>query len=253
MTRILPILPILLLAFSCLAQPSPINRRAMAIAGLATTPPQFPYNVTPQVIRDWYYVDVTNNVTVSNQWLDRIVSARMWQMDTTKSPTNSSSGIRFNGGKYLTNVSLSFGQTGSGDAYSLFLVYQFDSSPATEMIAGDADGGGQGLFVNTSSQLQWFGVSGSPNTAALTPNVLQDVLVVGTNNGAITRIYTNGVLAVSGTGGNPTGGIMEMGGGTGGFTFKGYVLREVLWDLPMPPAQVAIPHQWRTNTLGGSP
>ena len=220
-----------------------------------------PTNITSRGYRWWVSSDVTVGVTVSNQWLDRIASARLWQMNTAISPTNSALGVRFNGGQTLTNVVFdpTKGDTSVTNAW-VYIIFNPDhntGSPANKAIASAADG--RGILFNTSDSLSYAGFdSGGPNTLnrVLSTGVMHDIAVA--YNKTNTTWYTNGVPTLTNTTASFDDYDQQYVGNSGAPAFEGPIkmyISELFFVTNETPTSITISnmHRYATNTYGFTP
>lgn len=249
MTRFLLIL---LLPLSCFAQgfgSFTHDQPYLAQDSLGPVAPTPPLGI----FRWWVFTDVPANVVVSNQWLDKIVSAHMWQMDNAVSPTNSSYGPYFNGTTYLTNYpGFTVGNVSGDETGSAFIVLNADGTSGLQAVLTD-QANIYGVNVNGTA-LQYTGtISGGPNTICTMPTATNfDVSIVFTKTN--TTWYTNGALCrVNATANVDTWGQYNMGK-QGSYGFHGYVAEFIVWSNRVFSASDATTvHAYRTNRDGGYP
>lgn len=240
----------LLFAFSVWAQPDPIWKKLIAVPGPSSAV-QVPSNILTGMLFWWVSTDVPNNVTVSNQWLDRISSRHSWQMDLTKSPTNSSLGVRFNGSpRTLTNVS--FAVT-LGIQGTLWLIFRPDTQAGDRLVLSDSTSG-HGIGVNNTPSLRYFGtISGAGTICPVASQTTMDVIVVLTSTN--TTWYTNGIAAKTNTTSSlDTFEFAWMGSAGGTLFYLGDVVEWGGWTNAFPSgSQISSLHHYGTNTYGYSP
>lgn len=211
----------------------------MAIAGLAVNSIPGPTNISSKAYRWWVATDVPVNVTISNQWTDRIVSDPEWEMDLTRSPTNSSTGARYNDGSSTTSITTTNGTTfvvgsvGGATVGSAWFVVNADAAnPSLSYIVSPFISDGHGIVVN-GSNLQYGGdVSGGPNTICpiVTATNFDFGFVLTTTN---TIWYTNGIVVRTNTvAGGPDSFTWGRIGSTfvSGHSFKGYFLEGLVYS-----------------------
>lgn len=186
---------ILLLLLSCLVamgQPSPINRRAMVISGLATG---FPSIVQNGLAYYWVASDVAVGSTISNQWADRI-QGMLSQNNVSAGPTNaaigSGAGVWFDSTKpqWLSNdvASVAAPQV----AAWWFIVKPTGTISDHQYIMDQQGTDAAEISIKSSSFMA--GTAQNNFTAAISANNIYDVFVISTNNGGTyVAIYTNGV------------------------------------------------------------
>lgn len=211
--------------------------------------------------RWWVASDVATGQTVSNQLSDRVVGSKLWQMNTTLSPTNSASGIYFSGSTYLTNDMYAGGvgdydvptAASSYNTGTLFMVIAPSGAAGEEQLLslGATDNRGPGM---NGTNFRYTGlISGGPNSIfAIAAGATCEVTMVWSNK--VLFYYTNSILCstkTTATYDNFTWG--AMGRGALGY-YKGYV-REVGWYTNQVFGQTDIDklHKYLTNTYGYSP
>lgn len=250
----------LVLCLSAVAQPNPINRRAMAIAGLASGPPNF---FPSGMYLRWVASDVPLNNVVSNQWADRIQGVLLQQGDGTKQPTNSSLGVYFNGTWFLTNVAKTFNAGGGG--FAVLAILNQDVTTGTQMGITDDTHTGDGIpqFNTGGGSTFWVrGASGSDfqDMKFVNPgNTLHDILFCPTNGAANSTCFTNGVatpctIAANSQQPNMVGFGRESGGTQ---LFHGYLRELIVWtnqaSFTFSSVNVSNVHYYATNTYGFTP
>lgn len=248
----------LVLCLSAFAQPNPINRRAMAIAGLASSP----VGVFPSgMYLRWVATDVPNNNVVSNQWADRIQGVLLQQGDPTKQPTNSTSGVYFNGTWYLTNVPQAFVAGGGG--FAVLVVIDQDVTTGTQMLITDSTHTGDGIpqFNTGGGSTFWVrGAAGSDfqNLKFVNPgNVLHDIMFTPTNGAAHATCFTNGVATpcdIAANTGQPN--MVGFGRESGGTQlYHGWLRELIVWtnQTSFSSLNVSNIHYYCTNTYGFTP
>lgn len=198
----------------------------------------------------WVSSDLTVGATVTN-WVDRIQSA-VWTNSGSLQPTNSASGVCFDGSKTLTNNVL-FSFAGSNN-YKLWIVMKnvrnttvenFYNQLGTANNSGQAFGGGNVIDP----------VSQAPRFIAIT-NIIQDWLVCGTGNNVLTTTRTNnistgyaGVLTASGN--NLLASFASTANGNARGFF--YVVEVAWFTNDITSVQADTLHKYATNTYNFSP
>lgn len=239
----------LLLVLSAHGQPSPINRRALAIAGLAssTTPATLGANYW------WVYTDMASGINVTN-WIDRI-QASVWTngfVDATR-PTTDANGVLFNraNSTVLTNSGVSFANTSTH-----FVIVKRTSASAFQDILDQANSGLLEWFWNNASQ--WlFSVSSANrlvdgNTSGTT--AFFDMVMVTDGNGNVSDLYTNGVSAKHDAVAIPAGIWKIMGGIPNNGFFGGYFKEMAVWtNVNLNTTKIGQLHTYATNTYGYTP
>ncbi len=211
-------------------------------------------SITPTTIgqlqRWWNFRDLTVGITVSNQWSDRVYTEPMWMMNTSLSPTNSTSGVRFNGAQRLTNNAVPLNGTGATNTIGLVFTFENSSQSPTIFHGGSGQGG---ILIATSSKLEWD-ANNVDVSSALPASTLIDVVAVQTNNNAGTIFYTNGLLSLATANAfhqSPFNLGWDVTGSSG--PLKGYILHVLYWSNLLSASDVSNFHYWRTNTEGGTP
>ncbi len=249
---------LLLICGSVAAQPVVPTRRLNFQSSAAVVIPG-PTNISTKMFRWWVSRDVTVGFTVSNQWTDRIVGEKTWQMNTAVSPTNAADGIKFvrASGQFLTNEQGSVGwdigsvvAPFSGDTF--YFVFIPDGVSSEEELFTEFSGG-HGISMNGANLRYAGNVSGGPNSIlALASTTTNDVVV--TLSPTKTTWYTNGIPART----NTTGGVddfpyTKMGNGTlgafGGKIGENGIFTNVIFTL----TDVAALHKYLTNFWKYSP
>lgn len=217
----------LLLSLTAFGQPSPINRRAFALAGLATTSKLFPANLGYY----WVYVDMPTNILVTN-WVDRIQGS-VWTngaADTTR-PTNSDLGVHFDSTKtqILTNYTISFYGTNSS---SHWIIIRRDKNNAFQDFLDYANSGDlEWGYYNDNTHAVSAGVAARNDGPSLLGD-FQDLAWVSDGAANNTSFYTNGVFATnwSGTVINSGKTWRIMGGIANEGYFGGYIKAFGIWS-----------------------
>lgn len=195
-----------------------------------------PTNALPTGIYLWWVAsDMPTNVTVSNQWLDRVQGKLMGNDIPSRQPTNSLKGVYFDGTKWLTNLPgaalISFG-------FAVLMIAENDSvSGGQVMIWNNGQGGNQAVgFVFSSGKLYWSYFNGQYVDLQYTRpnNYLNDMLFTPTNTEVHTAFFTNGVSTgvdvpeqnagsfdISGMGAEPNG--------TPNSFYHGYIREVIVW------------------------
>lgn len=242
----------MLLCLSSHAQPNPLNRRAMAITGLATSNPFAP--ITTNLGYWWVSGDLPQGVTVSNQFPDRI-QAMLSQKDANfSSPTNSATGLYFDSTKptLLTN---NVAPVSNPQTYQWWFVFKptgtitdtqilFTQNPSTTSNIELRSGG---LSAGTLAHL---------TTSALASGHIYDGLIMSSNNVAtVILIYTNGVLGATSTTDSDVHAFKVWGADSGGsIPYHGYLL-EVMYftNSWLSDPAIAQLHKYATNKYGYAP
>lgn len=201
----------------------------------------------------WVFTDVDTNNATTNAIPDRIGGLTLYQPTAARQPTNTAIGWRFSGGQCFTNPA------GFDVSTITWLVMQRDSNSAVQYIMTDG-AASYGLLNNVTpvGKMTWNigggnAVFGSPPT-----NSFFDVLLSQTNSGGIvgTRIYTNGVFALSSGTYNSNYTIVSVGATkVAGSPFLGYI-KEIVVASNEPvlfPTIVSNLHKYGTNKYGYSP
>lgn len=205
----------------------------------------------------WNWKDLTNGITVSNQWLDRVQSVHLWQMNTTLSPTNSSAnGVRFNAAQQLTNLTFAYG-VGATATGTVFIVFSFENPAAFPPISTTADGGSVfGTLIDNSSRLGYNGGNGERAESSALPNSATLDVIMTFNNGSVS-FYTNGALSKTDASAG-TAAVDSFGSdGPGGDRYQGWFFVYAAYSNVMSATGISNLHYWRTNValsgIGGSP
>lgn len=247
---------ILILGFAAFGQPSPINRRAFALASLANTP------ITPQSIPGlayWWVSSDLNPTNVVNSWTDRIQGA-IWTNSGTSSlhPTNTPNGMWFDGSKnqFLTNLpalgnSLDF--RGS-EIWGITACTKTNFSPIlSRSLAANA-----WVFYDGSCNLSMSIPSGANGqVGAFATNIFTDWLRMSSNNTVTYACYgwTNGVNHSS-LGNDSTSINITYMGRDQNSTASYFVIKElaIYTNVNLTSSQVqTILHFYATNTYGYTP
>lgn len=231
------ILSILALVFAVEihAQPSPINRRAMVISGLARSQVADPTNFPVLQDRMWIRLR-SNQQPLTNKvasWVDEIQAKQFNQGDTTKQPTNAyPTGLFFDGANdYFTNTTLTIP---SGNV-AVFLVLKL-------LTAGTAFGGvilhdpnhsvnTDGIYLGgANSDLLTRGINSvaAQFTDRLGQTYFGDILLGGDNS---TGDYTNNISTTHNIG--VLGGSTQIDiigdGSSHNAKYKGYMMEIIIW------------------------
>lgn len=186
------LLSALMLCVSVLAQPSPINRRAMAIAGLAPAP--FSPSQIPTLALWWVSSDLQTNVSI-NTWTDRVQGVSFYQGASARQPTNSlGNGVVFKSGWMLTNASAYvFNLTND----SMVILYKrYSDTPTFQDILCNTSESGAVLQTPSGTILYGWRNVGGANLYHPPLNVFQDVIGIPTA-GPSFDTYSNNVFVVS--------------------------------------------------------
>lgn len=186
----------LIIGLSALGQPAPINRRAFALSGLASTSTPLDILTNSMFLR-WVHTDMTTGWVVTNNWVDRIQSV-VWPGVAGATPTNLANGVFFAGGQYLDLASNSKGAGNSSTVqWAMLLIYNQTDNSATDMLIGDGNGtGGYGIQLNQGADgLYWvhYNTIFRRLCQRPAPNLVHDVLICCTNGMSHMTCFTNGV------------------------------------------------------------
>lgn len=239
----------LFLAVLVFAQPSPINRRAMVLAGLAPQVPQeFVNSLNLNITSRWISASLPTNNAVSD-WIDETNHFHLLQLAGANQPTNGSTpltGVRFDLNKFLgcTNT------FDAGNAYVWF-VLNFD---------GDLSKGFQAIFSDTNNNLveivhgvNWSLTAGNFIYSPPMPTGLHDILLFSPN------AWLDGQQMTAGGGATwySLDKIWQLGQSTiSADRLIGYI-PEIIIFTNTSGVGVSITasnlHHYRTNHYGGSP
>lgn len=172
----------------------------------------------------WNYNDLTANTAVS-AWPDRIQAKGYNQGMSSRQPTNSSSGVHFDGiTQWLTNVSFTLPQS----KYTLWIVFKpTGASAAYSCILSDT-GGANGFFRHGSKLTYYQG--GDRDLFALTAGTSYDFMYsnAGTGSAGGGIGYTNGIATATITDRSAAQAFREMGN-DGGEPYEGYIKFVGIW------------------------
>lgn len=251
------LLSAILVCVSAWAQPSPINRRAMAIAGLASSVSiSGPTNIASGALYWYVSSDVAVGVTLSNQWADRIQGILMQNLSGTLNPTNSSKGMRFNVNGFCTNspgTDAGFNWAPAGNVGAQWWVVNLDSTVNKILAASVADT--HGIWTESGPNLAYGGGhSGGPNNVfkyAAATNFDFGMVLTTTN----TIWYTNGIPCVTnssaGTDNYIFGSLGDFGNGFGSST--GYVIESIGYTNYLTAQNFSDLHKYGTNLYNYAP
>lgn len=215
-----------------------------------------PTNISSRMFRWWVSRDVAAGVTLSNQWVDRIVGDPMWQMNTSVSPTNSVIGAYFKraSSQFLTNSAGVGGYdvgniTGRGSNDTFYFVIRPNGTAGFNIVfcpLNDTQGPDM-----VASVLHYGGnISGDYTVCTLAANTTNDV--VATFGITKTTWYTNGVPCIT----NTTTSVDDfaytrMGGRSSLGFYDGYISENGIYtDLLFSASQVVDLHKYLTNYWG---
>lgn len=194
------------------------------------------------------------NAPVTN-WIDRIQGAGAGQASAANRPTNSSTGVRFNGSAwYLTNqpTFLTLGATETTNKASLFLIIKPETGPsAWSAILQRVEAGALGVFAKSTDDLHLYGNNGNNSIRTFVSGEWLDVVITAVTNATV--CYTNGVAQSTNTSG--------MGWNQGYFgadlsdggLYKGYLLEVAWYYNNLDATAVGNLHKYATNKYGYTP
>ena len=245
------------------AQPNPINRRAMAIAGLAKSSGGAGGSLPAGQFLRWKASDLPNNVVVSNQWSDEIQGLLAQQGDNTVRPTNTSgSGVHFDGTTWLTNTATSFTPNGQAE-WQVLVIVNLDSAGTSMMTLWDTQSGGtgNGLYAwNANGHTYWAHLTGvfRDLNVVQTTGLTRDILFCPTNGTGHTTCFTNGI----GTGADWNEGeavnftLQGIGAiASGGQKLKAKIQEIIVWTNGFDFTAITVSniHYYSTNTYSFTP
>lgn len=254
----------LILCLSCFGQPAPINRRAFALASLATTSTPLDILTNSMFLR-WVHTDMTNGWVVTNNWVDRIQSLA-WPGAAGATPTNLANGVFFAGGQFLD---LGGGSKAAGNGstvqWAMLIIYNQTDNSGTGMLVGDGNGtGGYGIQLNQGADgLYWvhYNVTFRRLCQRPAPNLVHDVLICCTNGITHMTCFTNGVYTAAN---------LDQSEGASGFLVKtlaadyggaqkfvGFIKEVIVWtntsSFSWSSVNASNVHYYSTNTYAYSP
>lgn len=211
----------------------------------------------------WAFEDNPTNVNVTN-WLDRIAGFALTNGANSLRPTNSSTGVGFNGSTYLTNINpfiITCGAPGCQTTTapdstngSLWVIMSAQVSTLSGLVTEET-AGGKGLFTVATKQLEWFGGANTifANYQTGTPI---DIGVCVTNSGSVVNSYfTNGVLAAQhadGLANSPESNVGSYGSSGGSSPFTGKITDVVYFSRYLSQGEITSLHTY-AQTRGVTP
>ncbi len=210
--------------------------------GSASVPPMTPYTIG-QLQRWWNYQDLTVGQTISNQWSDRVYSEPMWMMDTSKSPTNSALGVRFNAAQRLTNNLVPYASA-IASTNTIGIIFTFENASTFPAVASVKSGSGAGVYVDTNAKLSWV-LNSHDVTAAMAASTVIDLMIVQSNK---FYFYTNGVLSLGNDANSFSQQLNSLGFDTAGDgSLKGYITHYLYWSNLVDSVGASNFHYMRVN------
>lgn len=239
------------MAVSAFAQPNPINRRAVSIAGLAANP--FTPNSIPGLAYWWVASDLPVGGTVTN-WADRI-QGLIWTNDVKAgftTTTNSGLGVYFSGTARFTNSGTSSTHTSGGSAF--VIVERTSMNKNFESILTDT---GQGRFYgydafHAGSEVIYCDVNSNMGKVK-TNNFM--TLIASNVSGTAHVFYTNGVFVQSVPSGSSTflKDITMLGDDTNSRQLIGYIQEIAIYTNTLTSGNATALDSYATNTYTYSP
>lgn len=178
-------------SLSAFAQPSPLNRRAVVLSGLASASSKpIPARITGAAL----FLNYLDPSIGSNYvWVDEINGIRFTNQGTTI-PSNSASGMYYDGttGHFHKNSNSGI-QIYPANASIWWAFTPLAISHTFDCILGNNSGNGNGFFCSTSPNNEMTYVPASSPISKAVANVYYNVAIVAGAGSAAT--YTNGVAA----------------------------------------------------------
>lgn len=227
-------------------------------AGRPNIPLNLPSPSSISTIRYWWVASDLSLGAVSGNWSDRINAYGLGQATAANRPTNTASGVFFNGSPTsLTNSpgGWQWATNGTPHRGSVWVVVAPTTPPASiGGIVGSTNASGYGLYTTSAKVYRNFATAGSPTFGSWQTNVFQDVALVITE-GSTNTYFTNGVQAANATAGDINGGQLTVGRdnqASPGY-YKGYI-QEIAWFADyLTPAQIVTLHTYATNRYSYTP
>jgi hypothetical protein len=251
------ILPVLCLAQHPLLTGAGIDWASGLPSGTVGTPP----NQITNIRYWWNFSDNPTNVNVTN-WVDRIQGLVLTNNADSKRPTNSTTGVGFNGSTYLTNIANFTILVGTGATGSVWVVCSMvTSAGAFGAVIGDRTSGGNGFGESSGTQMKWFGAGGSGTICDfVSGTTIRDVGIVITNTTSGQMLFwTNNVfINTAGIGAGDTTnpqkwvGCAESSGNPASFS-KVKILDLAFFYGKLTTTDLTGLHKWATNQYGFSP
>lgn len=239
---------LLLTALAGLGQVMPVHRRPVPPANSLWTPTSVP------TIRYWWVSgDLAANSNITN-WTDRIQSYVAYQPNTNNSPSNTSSGLYFNGTNtyLLLNgpfPSTNYVYTNQMSFMAVLKPLTIPSSGTWAGILGTNDSFTFGLH-NTGAYY-YLGQIGSTDFGAWQNNTPMDVIC--TYKPSTNVFYTNGVKVSIAVGDLSFPFYIKYVATGQGNYYKGYI-SEIMWfSNSITASEAAQLHSYATNKYGYSP
>lgn len=239
-----PAIIFLLFALSAFGQPNPINRRAMAIAGLATGSPPIPQTI-PGLSWWWVGSDIVGNIATN--WIDRIQAARL--TNTVANCLFATNGIVYpntgsSGESLRGNGTITVNSTNT----SVMIIFMVTSHQNTILFEGVATSFGW----RPQSDQKFYWRDGSFHELSRTPVAWSDMVFTPTNTAGGYRFFTNGIQASTSASVYTA---WTLGGVMPNSTFDNERLREILiWtNTLLSSVNISNLHYYATNTYAYTP
>lgn len=230
----------------------------------------------PQTISGLYYWWRSSDLAVGNKvtnWIDRIQGASLTNETAATQPTNSASGVYFDGTMFLTN-NPEFGLTSentTGGGCTIFFILKWGDSTLTrapylssrsngvatanrtyslisKALADSSNSGSRWLKMEGTST--WVPLLGADSGAYSIPTNQVITLCTAKTWSTTTDSYTNGVLSKSGITTDGSERFAKIGADYGGWFWKGTIIEEMIYTNVLTSLQISNLNYYATNTYG---
>lgn len=196
----------------------------------------------------WVSEDLAQGVVTAN-WIDRINGYGIGNSTGAGQPTNTTSGVHFNGAQFLTNSPVFDPTTNTvplpGQTVGGYWIVLAPTTPAGLFgcfVASDA--GAFGLYVTSGGIWRIFGECGSPTWGAYSSGTKYDLAVNDTSCGT-NAFYLNGSLSSSGVTAGFYNNVSDIGRQHNGLLpFKGYILEIAFFSRQLTAAEITTLHAY---------
>lgn len=218
---------------------------------------------TPQTLGArywWVSSDLTTNVNVTN-WVDRIQSFVFTNGDDSLRPTNSATGVGFDGSHWLSNTPGFDWETSGAGTASVWVVFSPVTAAAANggFLASDSSAG-SGIYSPSGNQMKNFGDKGNATMFNFVSGNTYDMAITISNIAGQTYNWTNNVFATTAIAGQPnrTAGhsnqiYLAKDGQASPVFFKGKVLELVWFYSNIEASVISQLHTYATNKYGYTP
>lgn len=215
---------------------------------------------TSGAVARYLWMDTDLPIGAVSNWIDRIQSVNAYQTEPLKYPTNTTTGVAFDGATTSANADwllITNGGITLAPQYTIWIYWQFDGTGNAFQSLINATNAARGLFYVPTAGFgyEFF----SPGAFVSGQNYLSagnrtDVAIV--SQATTLQFYTNG-LAMTNTVTAPTITYQEIGASSTNSGFqnglKGRIRTIAIWTNVVGSSNITALHTWATNNFGSTP